>query len=225
MVVVVPETTSLRARELLAELDALVLVHGPSWQEANAHALGLVGPQDAFIHPFDDPLLWTGHATIIDEIAATGLQPNGIITAVGGGGLYCGVVEGLRRNGLDSTVVVAAETEGMASFNHAFVSGQHTELGAVSGVATSLGAKKIATQAFLLQREHPTRSVVVSDTEAIRASQRFLDDHRVLVEPACGAALAPVYDNHAALRDLPCIVVVVCGGVTVTSEMLRSYRT
>lgn len=58
--VVVPETTTERAKELLRLENAKVLVHGSSWQEANELALTLVGAGDAFIHPFDDPLLWAG---------------------------------------------------------------------------------------------------------------------------------------------------------------------
>src|SRR5690349_15566703 len=66
--VVVPESATARARELLAAEGAEVIVHGASWQEANAHAQSLLGETDAFIHPFDDPLLWPGHATMIDEV-------------------------------------------------------------------------------------------------------------------------------------------------------------
>jgi len=74
--VVVPETTTARAKELLHQEDAKVVVHGSSWQEANALAQTLVGPDDAFIHPFDDPLLWAGHASLVDEVAATGYKPD-----------------------------------------------------------------------------------------------------------------------------------------------------
>ena len=85
--VVVPETTSARARALLAREAAQVCVHGLSFQEANAHAQSLLGPQDAFIHPFDDPLLWEGHASMIDEVARAGLRPDCVVLSVGGGGL------------------------------------------------------------------------------------------------------------------------------------------
>ena len=66
--VVVPETTSERAKELIRQEDAQVIVHGGSWQEANTLAQAMVGESDAFLHPFDDPLLWQGHATLIDEV-------------------------------------------------------------------------------------------------------------------------------------------------------------
>ena len=123
VVVVVPETTTERAIALLAQEQAEVVVHGSSWQEANARAMSLVGPDDAYLHPFDDPLLWPGHATLIDECARAGLMPDAVVLSVGGGGLLCGVAEGIRRNGWTTTQIIAVETEGAASFNAALAAG------------------------------------------------------------------------------------------------------
>lgn len=53
--------------------------------------------------------------------------------------------------------------------------------------------------------------------------ERFLDDQRLLVEPACGAALAPVYEGPAALADFSWVLVVVCGGATMTAGQLRCW--
>ena len=76
--VVVPETTTERAKQLIGQQGAEVLVHGASWQEANDKALGMRGEHDAFLHPFDDPLLWQGHASMVDEVAQTGLKPDAV---------------------------------------------------------------------------------------------------------------------------------------------------
>ncbi len=73
----VPETTTETAMALLKREAAEVIVHGASWQEANAFAQSQIGETDAFIHPFDDPLIWDGHASMIEEIARAtrGLSP------------------------------------------------------------------------------------------------------------------------------------------------------
>lgn len=99
MVVVVPVTTTERAKALIGLANAELLVRGASFSEANAFALGLVGANDAYLHPFDDPLLWNGHATLVDEMVCQGPKPGVVVLSVGGGGLFCGVVQGLRRNG------------------------------------------------------------------------------------------------------------------------------
>ncbi|NDC37211.1 MAG: pyridoxal-phosphate dependent enzyme [Proteobacteria bacterium] len=222
--VVVPESTPERARSLIRLEGAELVVHGASWQEANAHAQTLVSEADAFIHPFDDPLLWQGHATLIDEIVSAGVTPDAVVTAVGGGGLYCGLVQGLRKNGLDAVPVIAVETDGAASFAGALKAGERIELKEIATVATSLGAKKVAEQAFNLGRSHPTVSLTVSDQSAVRACSRLLDDHRVLVEPACGAALSVLYENRPELERFRQIVCIVCGGAGITATYLQELQ-
>ncbi len=223
VVVVVPETTSARAQALIRLEGAEVIVHGPSWQEANALALSMVTPSDAFLHPFDDPLLWRGHATMVDEIARSGVKPDVVVLSVGGGGLLCGVVEGLRRNGWADVPVLAVETSGADSFAQSIQAGQRVELAAITSIATSLGARKVCEQAFEWSRRHRILTEVVSDQAAVTACLRFMDDHRLVVEPACGAALAAVYGCAAALDEFKSALVVVCGGVTATKAQLQKW--
>lgn len=223
VVVVVPESTSERARALIRQEGAELVVHGPSWQEANALALSMVTATDAFLHPFDDPLLWRGHATMIDEVAQSGVKPDVVVLSVGGGGLLCGAVAGLRRNGWQDVPVLAVETQGADSFAQSIQAGQRIELPAITSIATSLGARKVCEQAFQWSKEHTILSEVVSDKAAVCACMRFIDDHRVVVEPACGAALAAVYDQAAALEPFQSVLVIVCGGVTASLAQLQGW--
>jgi L-serine/L-threonine ammonia-lyase len=223
VLVVVPETTSARARALLAREGAEVCVHGLSFQEANAWAQSLLGPQDAFIHPFDDPLLWEGHAGMIDEVARDGGRPDAVVLAVGGGGLLSGVVAGLRRQGWDDVPVFAVETVGADSYAQSLAAGERVELAAIASIATSLGARKVSAHAFDLAGTHPIVPVVVTDRAAVAACLRFMDDHRVVVEPACGAALALAYREDGALAAFENVLVIVCGGATATVEQLQAW--
>lgn len=225
VVVVVPETTSERARTLIRNENAELIVHGASWQEANALAQSMVTATDAFLHPFDDPLLWRGHAAMIDEVAQSGIRPDAVVLSVGGGGLLCGVVEGLHRNGWADTPVIAVETEGAASFAASVRAGQPVELNAITSIATSLGARKVCQQAFEYSKTHAIQSVLVSDRAAVLACERFMDDHRLVVEPACGASLAVVYDRAPELAAFASVLVIVCGGVTATVEQLKRWST
>lgn len=222
--VVVPESSTERARQLIRQEEAEVIVHGKVWHEANELALSLVGADDAFIHPFDDPLLWSGHASLVDEVAAAGFKPDAVVLAVGGGGLLAGVCEGLERNGWADIPVYAVETTGAASLAAAMAQGEHVALERIDTVATSLGAKQVCFRAFEYSQQRPVFSEVVSDAQALEACERFLSDHRVLVEPACGAALALAYAPSPALREYPRLLVVVCGGVTATIEQIREWR-
>ncbi len=223
VLIVVPETTSERAKALIRQEGAEVVVHGDSWQEANDLAESTVGESDVLIHPFDDPLVWRGHSTLIDEVARSGIKPGALVVSVGGGGLLCGLVEGMKQNGWSDVPVIAVETEGADSLAQSVRAGRRVELAAITSLAITLGAKKVCQRAFDCTRDHPLRSVVVSDRAAVSACQRFLDDHRLVVEPACGASLAVVYDGAPELEGFESVLVVVCGGATTTLEQLREW--
>eukprot|EP01116_Phalansterium_solitarium_P010710 TRINITY_DN2583_c0_g1_i1.p1 TRINITY_DN2583_c0_g1~~TRINITY_DN2583_c0_g1_i1.p1 ORF type:complete len:207 (-),score=40.13 TRINITY_DN2583_c0_g1_i1:92-664(-) len=104
--VVVPETTAEPTRQLLRDEGATVLVHGAAWDDANDLALKIVAetPGAAYVHPFDDPIVWQGHSFMIDEIAARCAAqrlppPSAVVMSVGGGGLMVGVLQGMHRAG------------------------------------------------------------------------------------------------------------------------------
>jgi len=62
------------------------------------------------------PRVWKGHTSIIHEIAEVGVKPGVVVVSVGGGGLLCGLLEGLHHVGWKDVPVLAVETEGAASF-------------------------------------------------------------------------------------------------------------
>lgn len=223
--VYVPETTTVRAKQLIEQEGATVVVHGASWQEANALALAHLDDDTAFVHPFDNETMWHGHATMIDEAVQAGCVFDCVVLSVGGGGLLSGVVAGLDRNGLSETPVVAIETVGADSLAQSVQQGARIELPAITSIATSLGAKQVCENAFKVTRSHDIRSHVVSDLDAVDASERFLFDHRILVEPACGASLAALYSaQHVILEGFRAPLVIVCGGATATVEQLGVWR-
>lgn len=223
VVIVVPETASKRAVNLMRSENAEVIVQGKSLDDAHRFALSLMQPDDAYIHPFNDPLLWRGHASLIDEIFRAGLKPDAIVLSVGGGGLLCGVIEGLTQNGWADVPVIAVETEGADSYGKSLNAGCLVELPNISSIATTLGARIVCEQALAYSRNHHIESVVLSDKSAVSASLQFLQDHDVVVEPACGVALAAVYEKVAALSEYKTVLVIVCGGVGSTADDLVEW--
>ena len=222
--VVVPVTTKPCAIELIEREGASVVIEGNEWDGAHAHAQTLLKPGWAYIHPFDDPLLWQGHASLIDELAADGLQPDGIVVSVGGGGLMCGLVDGVRRQGWSDIPLLAVETIGAESLYYAEQHHRPVALNQITSIATSLGAKKVAQRSFDLLDEYPIETHRVSDRQAVSACEQFLKEQRLLVEPACGAALATVYEQAAFFNDKKNVVIVVCGGVGVSVEQLTIWQ-
>jgi L-serine/L-threonine ammonia-lyase len=222
--VVVPETSSARMCALIAGEGATVEIHGESWQEAHEYALGLAAEREAYyVSPFDDPLLWAGHATMMDECAKEISEPDMVVAAVGGGGLLCGIMEGMERNGWTKTTFLAAETNGAASFHRAIEAGEAVAIDSISTIATSLGAKQVAKAAFEWSKRRPVALHLCTDKEAMVGVKALMDAFNVLVEPACGAALSAVFVPTNSIVAANSILVIVCGGAALDSEGYYKY--
>ncbi|PAA55083.1 hypothetical protein BOX15_Mlig001465g1, partial [Macrostomum lignano] len=228
--VVVPSSTPESMRKRVSAEGAQVLVHGSVWRDAHAKAEELVSatPNSLLVHPYDHPDIWDGHGTLVDEILEPGSglssPPSAIVVAVGGGGLLCGIARAFQRRGLYPNLI-AAETVGANCLSVAMATGHPVTLPGITSKATSLGASQICSSTWTTVQEFGDKAscVVCTDAEAAVASWRFLEDHHMLTETACGAALSVVYNSRVpetALSNGGDIVVVVCGGRNVTVSQL-----
>jgi L-serine/L-threonine ammonia-lyase len=223
--IVVPKTTPPWLQDLIRREQATVVVSGDSWDDSHIFATRLAERERAaYIHPFDDPRVWKGHSSIMHEIAEVGVRPGAVVVSVGGGGLLCGLLEGLHQVGWKDVPVLAVETEGTASFAASVRAGSLVTLDRITSVATTLGARTVAAAALAWTRRHRITPWTVTDRAAVEACLRFADEHRVLVEPACGASLAAVYRRARPLQRLDPIVIIVCGGAGVSLRLLAEWQ-
>jgi len=244
---VVPTSTSSLMVSKLKTLGADVVVHGKHWSEADEFMRLNLMSHDAnavYVPPFDHPHVWQGNGSLIDEIELQMRDAgsyDGIVCSVGGGGLFIGIMDALKRHGrLQSSQyqrpvrMLAMETAGADSLAHSLENGELSRLPAITSIATSLGATQVAKKAFDWAQDPSVTSCVFSDAEAAMASVNFADDERILVEPACGVSIAPAYNDTLSSLLFPDlspeefaklnIVIVVCGGSKATLELLEEYR-
>lgn len=241
--VVVPKTTKAIVIEKLKSLGAEVTVHGENWNQADLLAREMVETSEensAYVSPYDDVLLWDGHSTVVDEIfeqIPEDQAVSAVIASVGGGGLICGILDGLKKHDKAKNIlVIAAETEGASSFDKGWQAGRAVSLESIDSVATSLGALQVTEEAIRKGKEHintggKLQTGVCTDEEAIQACVNFAKDHKMLVEPACGAALAAIYSDRLRNTlfgndpdDTGVIIVEVCGGNAVNLELMNIWQ-
>lgn len=230
--IVVPLSTKpMMIAKLRDEGASEVIQVGASWQEADDHLRNVLLANDkhgVYVPPFDHPDVWAGAATMATEIEEQlGVPADAVVCCVGGGGLFAGLAQGLDAN---ATHLVTVETEGAASLHASVKAGHLVTLPGITSIATSLGAVRVAPQAFEDASKDNVTTTTVSDAQAVDGCVRFLDHHRMLVEPACGATLALVYSGllEAAVPRLSPdskVVLIVCGGSNINAEMLAQYRT
>ena len=236
--IVVPRSTS---EYIIAKIRAAgasaVIQHGDSWKEADTHLRERIlaeDPDGVYLPPFDAEMVWEGHSTLVTEVKHQMEQkragtPDAIVCSVGGGGLFAGIMMGLEREDWEGVQVLAMETDGAQSLNESVKAGKLVSLDRITSIAKTLGAKRVCEKAFEMSKKENVKSVVLSDAEAAMGCWRFADDERMLVEPACGVSLAVCYDGR--LKDLlpwlgqeSKVVIVVCGGVGITLELLTGWK-
>lgn len=223
VIVFVPKSTPERAKALIQGLGGKVVVVEGDWSLAHQAAKAETKTGDMLVHPFDDPLIWSGHATLVDELLNQIEKPDAIVCSVGGGGLLCGIAEGLHRNGWGDVPIVAVETRGAASLAAAMKANRPVDVSPIATVATSLGAPIICDAAFHWSQRHPVFSLVIDDDDAIKGSLELMRSHRILTEPACGAAVAALNNDFQVINEASSVAVVICGGIGIDEQQLTSW--
>ncbi|CAD1811326.1 Pyridoxal-phosphate dependent enzyme family protein [Candida parapsilosis] len=236
--VVLPEVTKPEVVDKLKGLGANAILHGAHWGEADTYLREVVikrikdDEYAVYCHPFDDPVVWKGHAQIVNEILEEQQLPNfdkvkGIVCSVGGGGLYNGIVEGARSYGIP---VLAMETAQAPTFHETVEADKITHLKTVKTIASSLGSPYLSAKSFENYKSHPTHLGLIDDLDAVQGSIDLFEKFNYLVEPACGASVATVFKKQALLQkfgDLKpddIIIIVVCGGAGVNEKIIERYR-
>ncbi|KZM28796.1 pyridoxal phosphate binding [Ascochyta rabiei] len=234
--IVVPMSTSEYMVGKIRDAGAVQVVQfGASWYEADAYLQDTVvgdarrrGEVPVYVPPFDAREIWEGNATVVHEVVdELGCEPDVLVCSVGGGGLFCGVVMG--RDGVcKGATVLAVETQGADSLALSLREGRLATLPAITSIATSLGARTVAEQAYAYAKGAGVKNVVLTDREAMEGCVRFADDERIMVETACGVCLALCYGGRLkeVLPELTGdsnVVIVVCGGSNITEAMLHSW--
>ncbi|KAK6530003.1 hypothetical protein TWF694_003379 [Orbilia ellipsospora] len=240
--VVVSKRTSELMKGKIRDMDAEVHVFGEGLIEADEYMREELMKHDdgaVYCPPFDHPYVWEGNSTIITEIAqqlpASHPVPDAIVFSVGGGGLFNGIVAGMKAHGWSNVPIIAVETRGADSLATSMLLDEHHTLPAITSRATSLGARRVSKQTWEYARHGgkdaglDVRSVVLSDDEALMGCVQFAEDERFLVEDACGVSVATVYNGALRracpeLREDSLVVVIVCGGSNVTMEMLMEAK-
>ncbi|KAI1853793.1 hypothetical protein JX266_001777 [Neoarthrinium moseri] len=241
--IVVPMSTSEHMMAKLRLLGAEVKQVGAHWAEADAHLrqnLVAHDPAGVYVPPFDHPHVWEGASSIVTELVPQmevfGVEPDGIVCNVGGGGLLNGIMDGVDQAKAWKTKpqVLAVETVGADSLDASVKAGKLVTLPKITSIATSLGAPTVSRRTFEWSQEKHLNNTVVTDAEAVMGCVRLVDDARILVEVACGATIAPVYNGGLrkwlgeGLTDEEWsrknVVLIVCGGSNISFEILKSYQ-
>lgn len=241
--VVVPVIAKPFVVQKLKEYSANVILHGQSINDADKHARQLMKNHDCevhtiYCHPFDNPLIWEGHSQIMTEVfdqlpSEDHSKVKGVVCSVGGGGLYNGLMSGLKAQGSRADCLLV-ETKQAPTLSAAAKAGTVVTLESVKSLATSLACSYVSPETLALyqdQRVNKSHLHAIDDLEAVKATLAYYNEFARCVEPACGAALSVVYNQLALLKkSMPTlkkddiVVIVVCGGKCSDNQSMAEYK-
>jgi threonine dehydratase len=166
------------------------------------------------LHPFDDPDVIAGQATVGAEIVASGFAPHLILVPVGGGGLISGIAAAVKH-ARPGTRIVGIEPVTANAMTHALRAGVAGPLpNRPQSMADGLTAPFAGDLAF----EYVTslvESIVEVDEESIRTAWwEMLDQTKLLLEPSAAVGLAALRNGLIEVRPGVRVVFVISGGNT-----------
>lgn len=216
--VVLPTSTSNYRVKLLEELGAEVQLFGDAWDDTNKYALELAkSPDILYIHPFADREVILGQGTIALELMEQLPEFDILVASVGGGGLLTGISLALEQLGYQGEIV-AVETIGADSMHQSLNAGKIIELDAITSIAKTLGARKTEPFIFESLKRLVTHSLIVHDKEAVKSLLDFLDNEKILIEPATSCTIAAAFQNPDLFKNKK-VVFIICGSNVSMKEV------
>jgi threonine dehydratase len=159
-----------------------------------------------FVHPFDDPVVIQGHASLGREILEDAPDTEVIVVPAGGGGLVAGVA-----TGAPGVRVVAVEPEGSRALHEGLAAGHPVQV-ETNSIADALNAPTAGEHTVRVCLESGVESYLVSEGD-IRAGFRFLYERaKLAAEPGAAAGAGALLAGKVSDVEGRTVAVVVSGG-------------
>ncbi|MBL8838885.1 MAG: threonine/serine dehydratase [Alphaproteobacteria bacterium] len=206
--------------------DVVLSRHGTRNREeaANELAAGLAQERGMTkLHPFDDPLIVAGQASVglefMRQAAQIGVAFDAVMSPVGGGGLVAGVALAVRQMS-PKTRVYGVEPEGYDDMARSLATGARQRVeGQPRSVCDALQAAMPGVVTFDVAREFVSGGLSVSDDEVLVAMDRAFHHLKLVLEPSGAVALAAALAHK--LAPAPATLGVILSGGNIAIEDFR----
>jgi len=190
-VIVMPKTAPSIKVDAVVALGGEAMLHGMTYDEANAHARTLESAQGlCFVHPFNDPDVIAGQGTIGAELERQWPRvPDAVFVPVGGGGLISGIGTYLKHR-YPGIKIVGVEPYESASMYESLRAGRIVTLDRVGTFADGVAVRRVGDETFRVASEVVDEIILVSTDEICAAIKDIFEDVRAVVEPAGALAVA-----------------------------------
>ncbi|MGR8947048.1 MAG: threonine ammonia-lyase, biosynthetic [Gammaproteobacteria bacterium] len=220
--IVMPKTTPEIKINSVRQLEAEIILHGNTYDDASEHAHRLAIERGlTYVPPYDHPLVIAGQGTVGMEIMR---QHHGDIDAifvpVGGGGLIAGVSAYVKAISPE-TKIIGVEADESACLKAAMEAGKRVVLDKVGIFADGTAVRQIGEEPFKLAKKFVDDVLTVSIDEICAAVKDIFEDTRTIAEPSGALAVAGIKQwlKRENVKDKN--LVAIFSGANVNFDRLR----
>lgn len=194
-------------------LGATVVLFGNDYDDAYDRAREMAKEEGrTFVHPYDDPLIIAGQATVAEEIREDLPNVARIVAGVGGGGLLSGIASSMRRAG-SSAEIVGVQPSGASNLAPSLAAGRVIVGPRPNTFADGLATRHIGDLPFRILSAARARAIAVDDRSIARAAFVLLERAKTLAEGAGAAGWAAVLEHPELCKNGPTVVVISGGNL------------
>ncbi|HEV2037000.1 MAG TPA: threonine/serine dehydratase [Candidatus Eremiobacteraceae bacterium] len=173
-----------------------------------------------FVHPFDDPYVIAGQATIGMEILEDVPDVDVIAVQIGGGGLLSGIAAAIKLN-KPSVRVIGVESASGPAMQLSIQQGKIARITRGATIADGMGAPFVG-ELTLEHTKHFVDELVTVDDEEIKNAMRWiLQRSKLLTEGAGAGGTAAFLSGKVAVKPGAKVVTILSGG-NIDFERLKS---
>ena len=143
------------------------------------------------MHPFEAEHMTLGAATCGAEYLRQSPDIDTFVIPTGGGGMISGMACAIKQMRPDA-MVIGVEPFGADSMTRSIAAGKAVVLDKIETFADSLGSPKALPYSYAVTAAHVDRMVHITDDDMRDAMRLYMDNLRIMAEPACAASLAAI---------------------------------
>ena len=186
-----------------------IVLTGDTFDEANHQALAFCLAQHLpFVHPFDDPQIIEGQATIALELLEQSDAPiDYVFIPVGGGGLASGIASIIKRLS-PQTQIIGVEPKGAASMSAALQQGHAVKLNNIDRFVDGAAVQQVGDHTLTICRKYLDEVITVDEGLICQTLLNLYTKDAIVVEPAGALSLAGLEQYHQKIKGKKVVCII-----------------
>jgi len=220
-----PTTTpkqKIKQAQMFGRDNVQIVLFGDTYDQASAEALKDCEENgQTFIHPFDDPLIIEGQATVALEIIQDSTcQIDYLFVPIGGGGLIAGVGSYFKQVS-PNTKIIGVEPAGAPSMSESMKKGEVVKLENIDKFVDGAAVQRVGDLPFEICKEVVDDIVLVPEGRVCTKILELYNRDAIVVEPAGALSIAALdyYADQIKGKNVVCIVSGSNNDITRTEEI------